>query len=368
MAIRARRMAIDPTRRTDARVTTTTTRTTTSARAGAVVSLIVATPVLAEILSGNTPVCSLLAPKVVLLLLLAYGLPVLVARELGVRASLDLVGRILVGLAYGVLNEGTLAQTLFRPDHLPVAVFDRYLFVDGVGVGVAWAILIVPWHAFLSIVFPIALVEVAFPNVARTPWIGRRTFIALAIVTIVAILFVTLVRPPRAQMWGCFVVMASLIGVACVRRRRDDAEAWTNERRRLRSFASGVALQLVLFFVPVALAIVRAPAIVFFAIVATAWTILAVLFRRARVLVLPARADCALGAYLTLALFTLIVAVTRHSMQTIIATTTLAVPLVWLALRSRDSRSAGAGAAAAGGADDRCEGDREAGGDDRVRR
>src|SRR5712692_8565093 len=90
----------------------------------ALVTLIVIAPVLTEIVSGNMPAHALLNPRTAGFLFLAYSFPIVVIREVVVRRRLPVSGVFLLGLAYGILNEGLLAQTLIRSEHVPVNRFD----------------------------------------------------------------------------------------------------------------------------------------------------------------------------------------------------------------------------------------------------
>ncbi len=44
------------------------------------------------------------------------------------RWRLSTRGIVLLGLTYGILNEGLVAQTLVRYDHVPIDRFDRYIY------------------------------------------------------------------------------------------------------------------------------------------------------------------------------------------------------------------------------------------------
>ena len=77
--------------------------------------LLLATGPLAEVLSENVQLLTLVQPLPFLLVTLTYGVPVLLIRELAVARNLNTMGLALLGLAYGILNEGVLAKTLTQP-------------------------------------------------------------------------------------------------------------------------------------------------------------------------------------------------------------------------------------------------------------
>jgi hypothetical protein len=77
--------------------------------------LLRATGPLAEVLSENVPLLSYLQPLPFLLVTVTYGVPVVLIRELAVARELNTIGLVLLGSAYGILNEGVLAKTLTQP-------------------------------------------------------------------------------------------------------------------------------------------------------------------------------------------------------------------------------------------------------------
>src|SRR5512135_1878497 len=93
----------------------------------ALLALVLLAPVLTEVATGNTPLRAYLDPRIALFLTLAYSVPAVVIRELAVRRRLSVGGVFLLGLAYGIWNEGLLAQTLIRAEHVPIDRFDHYM-------------------------------------------------------------------------------------------------------------------------------------------------------------------------------------------------------------------------------------------------
>lgn len=155
-----------------------TMTTAISARLGAIATLIGLTAILPEMLSGNTPAPVLFRPDVFVFFCFAYGLPILVIREWAARLGLSTAGLFLAGMAYGLINEGLLAKTIFRTTGVPLDLFDHYGFAFGVNW--SWALFITVWHGLSSVVFPVTLTHLAFPAFAARPFLGKRTTWALA--------------------------------------------------------------------------------------------------------------------------------------------------------------------------------------------
>jgi hypothetical protein len=172
-------------------------------------------PVLTELLSGNIPAPVFFLPWIYAFLLVVYGLPVLLARELYVAWRLRLSGLFFLGLAYGIFNEGVCAKTLLLDVNVPIDAFDHRTWL---GINFPWAFLIVPWHALHAIVFPIALVTWWFPAQAPGPWLSRRAFLFISLFlalfgTVVYLVNKTHVTPPIyllffAGMMAFFVLAA----------------------------------------------------------------------------------------------------------------------------------------------------------------
>jgi len=91
--------------------------------ASAALFLLVVPGFLAEVGSQNTPLLAYLSPVTFLLGTLTYGVPLLVIRELAAARSLNAAGIAILGLAYGILNEGILARTLTQGSGPPLFDF-----------------------------------------------------------------------------------------------------------------------------------------------------------------------------------------------------------------------------------------------------
>jgi hypothetical protein len=138
----------------------------------AAIFLLLAPGFLAEVLSENTPLLTALHPAPFILLILTYGVPVVLIREIAVARRLNPVGIILLGIGYGMLNEGVLAKTLTLPAGLPIAEFAGYGKLGTVQSG--WAIFILFWHALHSVLYPILLCDWLYPATAGRRWFVTR--------------------------------------------------------------------------------------------------------------------------------------------------------------------------------------------------
>lgn len=165
--------------------------------------LAVASPILAEVLSGNLPPLAFL--PLLPLMLVAYGIPMLLIRDAWVRFGLGVPGLFALGIAYGFVNEALFAKTVFLDANVPIDTFDGYAVG---GVNWAWASFIVPWHALHAVLYPIAFTWWLFPSRRAQPWLSRRTSLALlAVMLAVGAAIHTAQDPLRgvaAGTWGTF--------------------------------------------------------------------------------------------------------------------------------------------------------------------
>ena len=107
-----------------------------------ILTVLLVTPFLTELLSNNLPPSFFFRPITFFCLAtIAYGFPVLLLREFAVRRNLGIPALILLGIAYGMCNEGILAKTFYLAQNVPVNTFDNYGFIAGIAV--PWAITII---------------------------------------------------------------------------------------------------------------------------------------------------------------------------------------------------------------------------------
>jgi hypothetical protein len=133
------------------------------------IALFLLSPVVGELLSGSAPPAEFFTPFGFTIMTLLYGGGALVARELKVRWGKGMGSLLLLGAAYGILEEGVMVASFFSPywpDLGVLGVFGRWMDVNWV-----WAVELTAYHAFVSITVPVILVELAYPDVKAEPWL-----------------------------------------------------------------------------------------------------------------------------------------------------------------------------------------------------
>jgi hypothetical protein len=166
-------------------------------------------PVLGEVLSTATPPLTLLLPWILVLQVALYGGGALLCREVAARCRLGLRGLLLLGAAYGVLEEALVTGFWFDPG-----------YQDDVGVGgygrvwhtnLLLATHLTAFHTAVSVGATVLLVQRAFPG--DRPWVGRRGLVlaTLGLVVVVPLTYGDALRGPVLPMLAAVAVAAALV-------------------------------------------------------------------------------------------------------------------------------------------------------------
>ncbi|HWE84574.1 MAG TPA: hypothetical protein VG267_06490 [Terracidiphilus sp.] len=177
-------------------------------------------PLVAEYLLGDLPITLLPA---LLVLAPMYGAGALLIREV-VRAT----GRgwpsvLLLGAAYGILEEAFTTQSLFNPDylHMHMGLLNAG-YIPALGMGAWWTLWMLNVHPVWSITTPIVLTEALFPSRAQRPWLS-----------------------PVGRVIVCVVFAIGLVANTVI--------GWRQDHFIARPFQFGLGAVLVLVFVALAL-------------------------------------------------------------------------------------------------------------------
>ncbi|MHA7985081.1 hypothetical protein ACX9R5_04670 [Rathayibacter sp. CAU 1779] len=145
-------------------------------------SLAVASGVTAEFLlgdqylGGTAPAGQQIAELI--LFTAFYGSAAILIRELARRARAGWPGILTLALAFGVLEEGVITQSLFNPGYVGAHMLD-FGFIPWLGTAGPWLIYVLTLHVVWSIGSPIAVMEGAF---------GRRSWMRAGWLAIPAVL------------------------------------------------------------------------------------------------------------------------------------------------------------------------------------
>jgi hypothetical protein len=133
--------------------------------------LYILAPILAEVLTGSTPLNEYLNPLAFVPLMMLYGSGALLARELIIRWQKGWGSLFLLGFAFGIYEEGLVVRSFFDPywaDLDKLGVYGRVA-----GVNWVWTEQLVLFHAAISIASSIAMIEILLPVQRTKPWLNR---------------------------------------------------------------------------------------------------------------------------------------------------------------------------------------------------
>ena len=134
-------------------------------------ALLLLAPVLGELVSCHQSPIELFNPLVFVLMALPYGCGALLCRELTVRWNKGLPALLLLGLAYGLFEEGVVVRSLFNPDWQELGEMGRHGFMGGVHW--VYGTMLLHFHVYVSIVASVLLAETLYPQRRRQPWLNR---------------------------------------------------------------------------------------------------------------------------------------------------------------------------------------------------
>lgn len=138
--------------------------------------------------ASTSPVHFLLNPFTIPFNIVFYGTFDLLAREILVRRHARLVRVVLLGAAYGLINEGVAAGTWY------VVHPQGYIFIGGIDW--AWALVITLFHMIMSVIVPIAFLEILFPSTHGQPLLNRWGITACVVLLLGCIVTAILLLAP----------------------------------------------------------------------------------------------------------------------------------------------------------------------------
>jgi hypothetical protein len=205
-------------------------------------TLFLLSPAIAELLSGSAPPIEFFNPLGFVILASLYGSGAILARELTLRWGKGYLSLLLLGAAYGVIEEGLMVKSFFDPawpDLGVLGVFGRWM-----GINWVWVEMLIIYHAVFSITIPVLLVELAFPSQRKERWVGSRALggfaILLAGVVFLGYFAMTPYRPPLPQYFSAVILTAFFIFLAWKIPSEDGRQESTKPRGPASFFATAL--------------------------------------------------------------------------------------------------------------------------------
>jgi hypothetical protein len=155
-------------------------------------------PAIGELLSGSAPPAEFFNPFGLIILPALYGSGALLAREFALRWRKRWPTILVLGLAYGIVEEGLMVKSFFDPNWMDLGLLGTY--GRWAGVNWVWSISLMIYHATVSIAIPIMLVELMYPDRRDQSWLGKRGRVGFSLLLLAVVAFgflaLTTYRPP----------------------------------------------------------------------------------------------------------------------------------------------------------------------------
>jgi hypothetical protein len=201
-------------------------------------------PAIGELLSSSAPPAEFFQPLGFAMLSVLYGGGALLARELVVRWGAGVPSLLVLGAAYGIAEEGLMCKSFFDPNWMDVGLLGEY--GRWLGVNWVWTFELTIYHAAFSILIPVTLVGLLYPDRCDTPWLGRRGFAVVAVLWFLngGLVFfaISAYRPPLLHLIAASVLIAGLYVLA--RRWPGDGAPIGREKRAWRPWRLAVSIFL----------------------------------------------------------------------------------------------------------------------------
>lgn len=260
-------------------------------------------PILTELLTVNQSFSQLFNPGGYLFNVLAYSIPVILINDLAIRWQLGIVGLFVLGLAYGIFNEGILAQTILMTDKsVPIVAFAGY---NWAGLNLPWAATILPWHALFAVVYPIVIFRSLYPSESQQENLSSRGLVVAAAVYFIFGSFFHMKFNIGTAILYLWIFWVFILGLVYSARRCTRHPQLNWPRGRVENKFRGVGGLLIgcflifLLIVPILLANIRVPIMWHVMISLVLYIFIFRVFKNKRYFDLSVFAFIAIGHYLT---------------------------------------------------------------------
>lgn len=176
---------------------------------------------IAEFTTGSTALTNIIAAPAAFFLfnlpanLGLYGCGVILIREASIKWARGWPTILMLGIVYGIMEEGISVHTFFSPVTQTVGVFGQYgRFFS---LNATWAIMISIFHAVYSIALPILLGNLLWPETKKQRLLTRKSgtaIIALYAMTVIALFIVVPYKPSYAWAAVLLLLSSSLVYVS----------------------------------------------------------------------------------------------------------------------------------------------------------
>lgn len=173
-------------------------------------------PTIAELLSGSSPPLEFFNPIALFFLVGLYGSGVIVVRELSIKWRTGWEGVLVLGAAYGIIEEGLAVKSFFDPNWMDLGLLGTYGRL--LGVNWVWSVCLTIFHAVYSITIPLLVFELLYPELKGKRLLSDRglvkCFAFLSFIVMLCYLVLTQYRPDATTYLATMVLVAALFAFA----------------------------------------------------------------------------------------------------------------------------------------------------------
>jgi len=209
--------------------------------------LFILSPAIGELLSGSSPPLAFFNPLAFCLLCALYGSGALLVRDYARRWRKGWYSILLLGAAYGIIEEGIMVRSFFSPTWKDLGVLGTY--GRWLGVNWVWAEWLTIYHSIFSITIPILLVELTHPSARSQVWLSQKQRWLFRSLFVLAVLLGFAAFPfdaPATALIGCVVAVLVLAWLA--KRIKPMMPTSQNLKVSKKLVITGVSVPLVFFF------------------------------------------------------------------------------------------------------------------------
>ncbi len=181
-------------------------------------TLFLLAPVFGELFSGSLPLNEFINPLAYGTVAMLYGSGAVLARELRVRWRKGWLSLLLLGLAYGLFEEGLMVRSFFDPNWMDLGSLGVY--GRALGVNWLWTYHLTVYHAAVSILVSVAFVEILYPERRKEAWVtGRKTWRLLWLLLLLTLPLGKALNPYDAPDGWLLVTWLTILALMALARR-----------------------------------------------------------------------------------------------------------------------------------------------------
>jgi len=178
------------------------------------ITLLLVSPAIGELLSGSAPPLEFFNPFGFILLVGLYGIGVLIVRELSIKWKKGWGSILLLGAAYGIIEEGLAAKSFFDPNWMDLGIlgtYGRWLEVNWV-----WSFSLTIYHAIYSIAIPILIFSLLFPTLKNKRLLGDKGIWMCFIIFLFVVGFIYLFLTPYSPNALLYLITMLIVAVLVI--------------------------------------------------------------------------------------------------------------------------------------------------------